>query len=237
MIYEVPTDIEKLKINTPSIQYWSKKEVDYFLNQIKGSYLYTPILIDILTGLHIGELCGLKWQDIDLENGNINVRNQIIFDKSTKELIYTSLLKTDQSQRRISIPPLLITHLKALKDGEKALENDYIITNRSGLVCTPRNLSMDFTKRISKYEQSIEEREECGGDISNYMQLKRISFHGLRHTHSTLLILNGENIKVVSDRLGHKDITTTLNNYTHVMDEMKQNTASLLENMFKSLIY
>jgi len=95
---------------------------------------------------------------------------------------------------------------------------------------------MDFTKRIAKYEQSIEEREECGGDISNYMQLKRISFHGLRHTHLTLLILNGENIKVVSDRLGHKDITTTLNNYTHVMEEMKQNTSALLEDMFKNSI-
>lgn len=65
------------------------------------------------------------------------------------------------------------------------------------------------------------------------MQLKQISFHGLRHTHATLLIANGENIKVVSERLGHTDIRMTLNTYTHVLNSMKNNTANLLDNMFK----
>lgn len=235
LIYEVPTDIEKLKIDKPSIEYWHKEEVDYFLNEIKSSYLYTPILIDILTGLRVGELCGLKWQDIDLENGYINVNSQIIFDRETKQLVYTSLLKTETSERRISIPSLLINHLKSISDSEKPLKSDFVVKNRNGLISNPRNLSMDFTKRIAKYEKSIEEREACGNDTTNYMQLKRITFHGLRHTHATLLILNGENIKVVSDRLGHKDINTTLNDYTHVMNEMKQNTSTLLENMFKDL--
>ena len=64
------------------------------------------------------------------------------------------------------------------------------------------------------------------------MQLPQITFHGLRHTHATLLIFNGENIKVVSERLGHKSITETLDTYTHVMDDMKNNTADLLDNIF-----
>ena len=74
---------------------------------------------------------------------------------------------------------------------------------------------MDFTKKVQKYKE-----------------LPQITIHGLRHTHATLLILNGENIKIVSDRLGHKDVTTTLNTYTHVMKEMKDNTAELLNNLF-----
>ena len=64
------------------------------------------------------------------------------------------------------------------------------------------------------------------------MQLPQITFHGLRHTHATLLIFNGENVKVVSERLGHKSITETLDTYTHVMDDMKNNTADLLDNIF-----
>ena len=76
---------------------------------------------------------------------------------------------------------------------------------------------MEFTKKVQKYKQ-----------------LPQITFHGLRHIHATILIANGENIKVVSERLGHSDITTTLNIYTHVRDDMKNNTASLLDDLFKS---
>lgn len=65
------------------------------------------------------------------------------------------------------------------------------------------------------------------------MQLKQITFHALRHTHATLLIFNGENIKVISERLGHKNISTTLDTYTHVMEDMKNSTADLLDNIFR----
>ena len=65
------------------------------------------------------------------------------------------------------------------------------------------------------------------------MQLKQISFDGLRHTHATILISSGENIKVVSERLGHTDIRMTLNTYTHVMENMKSKTANLLDDIFE----
>lgn len=69
-------------------------------------------------------------------------------------------------------------------------------------------------------------------DFGHYKSLKQITFHALRHTHATLLIFNGENIKVISERLGHKNISTTLDTYTHVMEDMKNNTADLLDNIF-----
>ena len=125
-------------------------------------------------------------------------------------------------------------YLRAIKEKEKPLESNFVIQDRYGLVCNPRNVSMRFTKAISKYKKSIEEIEKETGQIpTNYMQLPQITFHGLRHTHATLLIFNGENIKVVSERLGHKDIATTLNTYTHAMEESKEKTASLLDEMFK----
>lgn len=95
---------------------------------------------------------------------------------------------------------------------------------------------MNFAREVSKYKKSLDDiKNELGYDPENYMQLPQITFHGLRHTHATLLILNGENVKVVSERLGHKDIATTLQTYTHVMDDMKENTASLLDKMFDNL--
>lgn len=83
-------------------------------------------------------------------------------------------------------------------------------------MCNPRNISMEFTKKVAKYPN-----------------INQISIHSLRHTHATLLIFNGENIKVISDRLGHKDISVTLNTYTHIMEDMKKDTAKLLDKIFK----
>ncbi|NFA43695.1 site-specific integrase [Clostridium botulinum] len=230
LIYVVPTDIEKQPMNKPKIEFWSKKEIDFYLNEIKDTYLYTPILIDIFTGLRVGELCGLRWGNINLDNGYLTVKNQVIYDRESKILVFSEILKTDTSYREISLPNILIDHLKAIKGDSDS--TDFVILSRDGLMCNPRNLSMNFSKSIFKYKKPIEEISQKVAK-NDYMQLKQITFHGLRHTHATLLIFNGENIKVVSDRLGHKDIATTLNTYTHIMEDMKNNTASLLDNIFK----
>lgn len=227
LIYELPTDIEKQKIEKPKIEYWSKEEADFFLNYIKDTYLYTPVFIDLLTGLRIGELCGLRWCDVDLENGFITVNHQLIHDKRLKVLLLADL-KTSASHRKISIPKVLINYLKDLKEQRKASKNDYIVLDRKDFKYTPRSLSMNFTKKVSKFALPIDEVE----NKDNYMQLKQISFHGLRHTHATILIANGENVKVVSERLGHTDIRMTLNTYTHVLESMKNETANLLDKIF-----
>ena len=235
LIYVIPTDIEKVPIEKTKIQYWSKDEIDFFLNSIKDTRLYTPILIDILTGLRIGELCGLRWEDINLEEGFIEVNNQVINDKINKTLLFSSILKTSTSHRIITIPNILIEHLKAIKEDLHPLDTDFIITSANGTICNPRSLSMSFTKQVSKYKEPLEVMQKLypNKNLDDYKQLTQITFHALRHTHATLLIFNGENIKVVSERLGHKDITTTLNTYVHVMKDMKNNTAKLLDNIFK----
>lgn len=228
LIYELPTDIEKQKIEKPKIEYWSKDEADFFLNYIKNTYLYTPVFIDMLTGLRIGELCGLRWCDVNLENGFITVNHQLIHDKRLKVLLLADL-KTSSSHRVISIPKVLINYLKQLKEQRNANKNDYVVLDKKDFKYTPRSLSMNFTKKVAKFALPIDEVE----NKDNYMQLKQISFHGLRHTHATILIANGENIKVVSERLGHTDIKMTLNTYTHVLESMKNETANLLDKIFE----
>lgn len=215
LIYTVPTEIETIKINKKEIEFWTEEELKFFLEEIKYTYLYTPILIASMTGVRVGELCGIRWCDIDLENGYININNQVIQDKNNKKLILSSILKTSTSKRSISIPKLLITHLEGIKAQITPNKLDYVILNRQNEMCNPRNISMEFTKKVAKYPN-----------------INQISIHSLRHTHATLLIFNGENIKVISDRLGHKDISVTLNTYTHVMEDMKKDTAKLLDSLF-----
>jgi integrase len=233
LIYELPTDIQKQKLEKPKIKYWTKKEVNFFLSEIKDNYLYTPIFIDVLTGLRIGELCGLRWCDVDLKKGTITINNQLVHDKRLKVLMLADL-KTSSSYRVISIPKILINHLTELKENRKANDLDYVVLDKTSQRYTPRSLSMNFTKKVTKYTKSIEDMKTEKIKISkDYVQLKQISFHGLRHTHATILISSGENIKVVSERLGHTDIRMTLNTYTHVMENMRSKTANLLDDIFE----
>lgn len=233
-IYKLPTNIEKQKCKKPQIKYWDKKQIDFFLNEIKGTYLYTPIFLDVLTGLRIAELCGLRWKDINFKKCTLEVNSQVVQDKVAKELILSSVLKTSTSNRVISIPKILVDYLEEIKNSRHAKNNDFIILNRNNCMCTPRNLSMEFTKKVSKYKKSLDDLEYKfpDRDFTNYMQLTQITFHGIRHSHATLLIFNGDNIKVVSDRLGHSNIGITLNTYMHVMNDMKNNTANLLDTLF-----
>ncbi|GEP66485.1 site-specific integrase [Clostridium beijerinckii] len=232
LIYNLPTDIEKQPMNKPKVEFWTKEEIDFYLDKIHDSYLYTPILIEIFTGLRVGELCGIRWYDIDFEDRYLTVNNQVIYDRELKILVFSEILKTDTSHRKITLAKILTDYLKSIKCD--ALDTDFVVLDREGSMCDPRNLSMNFTKSIHKYRKSIDDLKREGENIpQNYMQLKQITFHALRHTHATLLIFNGENIKVVSERLGHKSISETLDTYTHVMDDMRDNTAALLDNIFK----
>lgn len=226
LIYSLPTDIEHQPMNKPKVEYWVKEEIDFYLDKIKNTHLYTPILLEIFTGLRVGELCGLRWCDIDLNNKFLTVNNQVIYDRDLKTLVFSEILKTDTSHRKITLPKILIDHLTDIKGD--AAETDFVVLNLDGEMYNPRNLSMNFTRSISKYEKPIDEVK----NPRDYMQLKQITFHALRHTHATLLLFNGENIKVISERLGHKNISTTLDTYTHVMDDMKNNTAELLDSIF-----
>lgn len=235
LIYELPTDINKLKDEKPKIQCWTEEEINYYLKQIENTYLYLPIFLDIMTGLRIAELCGLRWEDINFEKKCLYVRNQVIQDKINHLLLLSSLLKTSTSARTITLPDILLNYLKSIKEDRNANNKDFIVLGYDGTMCNPRNLYMIFKRSISKYKFSIDDMIEKGyspNELKNYMQLKQIPFHGLRHSHATLLISKGENIKVVSQRLGHKDITITLNTYTHVMENMEMSTAILLDNIF-----
>ena len=134
-----------------------------------------------MTGVRVGELCGIRWCDVYLENGYININNQVIQDKISKKLILSSILKTSTSKRSISIPKILIQNLSFIKRQILPSECDFVVLSRQNTMCNPRNISMEFTKKVAKYQN-----------------IKQISIHSLRHTHATLLISNGENIKIIA---------------------------------------
>lgn len=231
IIKTVPCNIEYVKESKEKkLKVWTEDQLIYFLNQIKGTYLYYPILFASFTGMRIGEICGLRYKNIDFKNSRIKVCEQILNDKINKGLVHTDILKTSKSNRTITIPNLLLQEI-LINKSPNATDNDFVILSRKGEMCNPRNLSMDFTKKIAKYSTPKED-----DTLNEHMFLPQITFHDLRHTHATILLLHGENIKVISERLGHESVKITLDTYSHVLPSMEEHTSLLLENIFKNKV-
>lgn len=167
------------------------------------------IMLCLYTGMRIGEICALKWSDVDLESCLINVNRTVlrisntqVRGKQPKTVIVTGTPKTDSSQRVIPVPKAIG---KLLRTEGKQQSADYYVATCSTRLMEPR-------RYYEKYKQIL---RRCG-ITTNY------TFHALRHTYATRCIENGIDPKVVSELLGHSSVTITLNRYVHPTMEMKK---------------
>ncbi len=120
--------------------------------------------------------------------------------------------KTEGSKRVIAISNYIVAELQNHKV-EQSLVSDLVFSTANGTPYYPRNLLRDFYKCIER------------------IGVARIRFHDLRHTHATLLLKNGENVKVISERLGHSKSSFTLDVYSHVLPDMQQQAADKMEEL------
>lgn len=174
------------------------------------------IYISLTTGLRIGEICGLKWSDIDVVNGTITVRRTIeriyIIDGENKhtELIVNTP-KTKNSCRDIPMCKELMAIVKPLK---KVVNDDFYVLTNEEKPTEPRTYR-NYYHRLMKR-----------------LGIPRLKYHGLRHSFATRCIESNCDYKTVSVLLGHANITTTLNLYVHPNMEQKKRCIS---KMLKSL--
>lgn len=187
----------------------------------EGSSFYIPLNIGFYTGMRVGEVCALQWDDIDLDEGTISITKTMIeLPKGQYEL---TTPKTQSSVRTIRIGPSLIQILKRHKTTQKKNKLEYgQHYHVSNFVCTKANgqlvkmSSMRYLNRVANYEMGIS-----------------FSFHSLRHTHVTLLLEAGANMKHIQKRLGHSKLATTMDTYSHVTDNMIKETVELFEQKVK----
>lgn len=186
-----------------------------------GSDLYILLQIAFHTGMRFGEVLGLQWKNIDLDNKVIHVKYTLIKKPHGDTELTTP--KTKGSIRDISIGDTLLKILKShkirqkenkLKHGKFYIDSDWICTNDFGKL-----LNIDTIKAAL-----IRLKKKVDFDFT---------FHYLRHTHATLLIEGGANIKDVQYRLGHDNLATTMNIYSHVTENMKKQTVDIFEKIIK----
>ena len=172
------------------------------------------LLLCLYTGLRVGEICALKWGDVNFEEKSIYVRQTMQRLQCTdlgesKTKIVISNPKSDSSVRRIPMPDELFNLIAQYQFPEDA----YFLTGTSKQYVEPRNMQNKFKKAI----------KECGIENAN--------FHALRHTFATRCVELGFDIKSLSEILGHSSVNITLNRYVHPSMELKQQNMNKLSEL------
>jgi integrase len=178
------------------------------------------IILTVFTGVRLGELMGLEWQDVDFKNGiiSINRSSQYLADMG----VFTKVPKTESSIREIAIPEFIVSLLEEYKlwyEEQKSIyselwtDSDRLFVQADGKPMHPSTISKWFVKYV--------------GQIG----LPVINFHGLRHTNASLLVAQNIDIAVISARLGHAQISTTLDFYVHPLLSHNKKAGYALENL------
>lgn len=205
-------DAEVPKVPRKEMLVWDLSEATRFLDKTHESKLYIAFLLALTTGMRQSEILGLRWKDINWEEGALNVRQTLSHDG--KKLIKET--KTKSSSRTISLTEKAINELKLHKKkmlkekfsmGEDYTDMDLVVCTKHGTPVNPRNLLREFYRLMKKAKVS------------------KIRFHDLRHTVATLMLSQGINPKIVKEILGHSDIRVTLDTYSHVLPSVHKETA------------
>ena len=214
----------------------SMAQQELFINYIreteKYQHWYPVFYIMLNTGMRVGELTGLRWRDVDFENGMISVNHTLVYYNHQDELgTYYSINtpKTDAGKREI---PIVEGVREAFEMERKYQEEngivsksridgyeDFIFVNRNGEVQHQGTLN----KALKRIMRDCNDQVLLENDLeSEPTLLPDFSCHVLRHTFATRICEAGVNLKVIQDILGHVDISTTMNIYVDAMNDLKK---------------
>ncbi|MBQ8502739.1 MAG: site-specific integrase [Clostridia bacterium] len=194
-----PTEIDVLSVNEQMIL------EKYICNDIDNKKL--GVLLSLYAGLRIGEVCALKWEDIDLNKKTIHIKHTVsrvtLINRESsgaKTKLQINEAKTISSNRIIPIPKNLISIL----EGNKKASSMFVLPGNIYPYTDPRTYQYTFHKYL----------RECG--------IRNINYHVLRHTFATRCIESGMDVKSLSEILGHSNVNITLNIYVHSSIELKR---------------
>lgn len=207
--------------------YYTKEELTDFLKVCKEDCTpvdYTFFHLLAFSGLRSGEAIGLMWSDVDFENKRLSIsRTAVVIGK--KQTVQDP--KTKRSKRVITLDDETLNVLKLWKRQQikeyfqvgKAYQHDsnYIFTNNRGEWLSTAAMKVKLQRFFCKHNK-----------------LKKITPHGFRHTHASLLFEAGVTAKIVSDRLGHNNVQTTLDMYTHINDNQRVEVVDQLMDFIRS---
>ncbi len=192
---------------------WNNAETGAFLKAAKAHRLYALYAVAVGTGMRQGELFGLQWADIDFEGCSLSVNRSL---EEIKGKLRLKEPKTGKG-RRIDLPAFVVA---ALNEHRAVMLSEGNITGP--VFCDHAG---GFLRKSNVCRRSFAPIVKAAG-------VPVIRFHDMRHTHASALLMAGENVKVVSERLGHARIQVTLDTYAHVMPTMQKGAADKVQALF-----
>lgn len=216
--------VDAPKKRKTEMKIWNIENVKKAEQVFANSPIFLHVMLAIYTGMREGEICGLKWEDISFIDGTCTVRRTA--QRVNKELIFKEP-KTDTSTRVVALPQNIIELLKQEK--KKQAENKMLLgsmydSSYDGYISVWEDGHFKEPDYVSKKFHKM---------LTAAPELPMIRFHDLRHTHASLMLASGANMKVVSERLGHSQIGITMDLYSHVPIELQKDAIKKLETLLQ----
>ena len=214
--------VEAPKAERKEARYLDEKQAAELLQCLQGEPLKYRTMITLLlySGMRRGELCGLEWSDVNFADGLVDINKSSLYVTGKGRI--DDKTKTFASKRVIKLPhpvlELLDQHRKSqlterLAAGDRWVDSGKLFTQWNGKPIYPGTITSWFAEFLKQHD------------------LPTISIHSLRHTNATLLIASGTDLRTVSKRLGHSNMTTTGNIYTHAIQTADERASDTLNDI------
>ncbi len=206
------------KVVKKEIEVWDAETRARAMTVLRESQYGDFYQLGLMTGMRRGELAGLKWANVNLANQQLQVVNTL--QRITGQGLMNGQPKTERSRRSIALSPDTVALLheirgrqitQQLEVSDAWTDSGYVFTDASGMPVDPNLATRAFKKVVAT------------------AGLPKLTIHGLRHTHATILLEQGVNPKVVSERLGHASVATTMDIYSHVLPDMQEKAALAID--------
>lgn len=223
------TETEEDQEKDNDITFFTPEEQKTFINSLDKNKNRMLFILALGSGLRLGELMALKWDNVDMVNNTLSVTHaisrisKVAKDGSRTWSVLEHAPKTKSSMRTIPLPTNIIKELKAykkvqdkqiLKLGDLYQKNNLVFCTDLGGYLDTRNLTRSYSRALAK--AGIEHKK----------------FHSMRHTYATRLFENNVPVKTVQALMGHSDIATTMNIYTHVTPQQMTDEVQKLNKIF-----
>lgn len=216
----------------PEAAWWTPAELRTFLTATAEEPLGPLFRVAAMTGMRRGEVCGLRWCDVDLDAARIEVRQQLNVVRSPGAanggLVFSERTKTDHGRRSIDIDPTTVSALRSQRkrQAEQRLfvgagwsnDHDLVFTNPAGRPLDPESVAKVFERRVAR------------------LGLKRIRFHDLRHSHVAHLIAAKQQPLKIAKRLGHASAAFTQDRYGHLFEDADSQAAAAVAAMVDEVL-
>lgn len=260
--------------NKPKSGAYTVEQVQKIFDLMQNTEIYICVLLGALCGLRRGEICGLRWQDIDLEDRRAHIRHNLdrlpvkyahamppdseympLWDCMKKKDALTVLalgpIKTEESENSIVLPDFLVYEMRELKQEQEWQKNQHGTAYKDlGFICAwedgtpfdPDFVYKKFHKILKQHNaelgvkrQKVEELAAAGTPSDEKIpdDLPLLRIHDLRHTAATMMLRANVDIKIVSRTLRHSRSSFTRDVYQHVLEDMQERPATLMDTLFK----